>query len=296
MVLASPMMDEMVVKHTFWSLSSDECLVDSRPRFFTDSFLLAEAAKKNSHDDCDSEVDTHAESITESPLESASESDDESQPPVRASMVAPPGCWTRPHPQECEYYPVCFVPVNGFGVELATSSAIAVHETEGSHSVSTVAATPPPELEGRCLTTVMLRNIPNNFTQSSIVELLNKNGFAGLYDFVYLPMDFNRNANLGYAFVNLVSSDAVENFWTTFNDYTWEGPSKKVCGVTWSSPCQGLEEHIERYRNSPLMHESVPDEARPMLFRDGIQVSFPPPTKSIRAPRFRVSYKKQSKR
>ena len=30
----------------------------------------------------------------------------------------------------------------------------------------------------------------------------------GRYDFVYLPHDFDRNVNLGYAFVNLVSGES----------------------------------------------------------------------------------------
>merc|ERR1719321_875490 len=55
-------------------------------------------------------------------------------------------------------------------------------------------------------TTVMLRNIPNNYTRAKLLELLDKEGFLACYDFIYLPMDFKRNANLGYAFLNLVSA------------------------------------------------------------------------------------------
>ena len=45
-------------------------------------------------------------------------------------------------------------------------------------------------------TTVMLRNIPNNYTREMFLALLDDNGFAGRYDFVYLPCDFRRQANL----------------------------------------------------------------------------------------------------
>ena len=38
-------------------------------------------------------------------------------------------------------------------------------------------------------------------------DSLRQRGFETRYDFVYLPFDFGRNANLGYAFVNLVHPD-----------------------------------------------------------------------------------------
>ena len=50
----------------------------------------------------------------------------------------------------------------------------------------------------------MLRNLPNNYTRDMFLSLLDEEGLSELYDFVYLPMDFCRDANLGYAFVNLV--------------------------------------------------------------------------------------------
>ena len=43
-------------------------------------------------------------------------------------------------------------------------------------------------------TTVMLRNVPNNYTREMFLTLLDDHGFAGRYDFVYLPCDFKRQA------------------------------------------------------------------------------------------------------
>merc|ERR1712187_1092030 len=65
----------------------------------------------------------------------------------------------------------------------------------------------------------------------------------------------------------------------------WAFDSSKVCEVCWSEPLQGLETHCDRYRNSPVMHELVPDEFRPVLFDQGVRIPFPAPTKRIRPPR-----------
>ncbi|CAE7815270.1 ML4, partial [Symbiodinium sp. CCMP2456] len=77
-------------------------------------------------------------------------------------------------------------------------------------------------------TTVMLRNIPNNYTREMFLALLDDNGFAGRYDFVYVPCDFRRQANLGYAFVNLVDASAVDAAWATFDGFAdWALPTQK---------------------------------------------------------------------
>eukprot|EP00928_Gymnodinium_smaydae_P001388 TRINITY_DN1050_c0_g2_i1.p1 TRINITY_DN1050_c0_g2~~TRINITY_DN1050_c0_g2_i1.p1 ORF type:complete len:422 (-),score=91.18 TRINITY_DN1050_c0_g2_i1:136-1347(-) len=137
-------------------------------------------------------------------------------------------------------------------------------------------------------TTVMLRNLPNNYTRDMVMALLDEKGFSGMYNFLYLPIDFNSHAALGYAFVNLVDAQAVEKFWSTFDGYTdWIVPSKKVGTVSWSAPHQGLQGQIDRYQNSPVMHESVPDEYKPVLLEDGVRISFPEPSKNPRAPRVR---------
>jgi hypothetical protein len=139
-----------------------------------------------------------------------------------------------------------------------------------------------------CRTTVMLRNLPNNYSRAMMLELIDKEGFAGLYDFIYLPIDFKSRASLGYCFINLVNHEAASRFRATFDGYSdWILPSRKVCGISWSGPHQGLEAHIERYRNSPVMHEAVPDMYRPAIFQDGVRMHFPPATKKLRAPRIR---------
>jgi len=48
-------------------------------------------------------------------------------------------------------------------------------------------------------TTIMLRNIPAEFTRDELIKLLDTEGFAGTYDFVYLPVDFAHQAIYGYA-------------------------------------------------------------------------------------------------
>jgi len=93
---------------------------------------------------------------------------------------------------------------------------------------------------------------------------------------------------LGYALLNLVSHDVALSVQKHFNGFAnWPCGNENVCEVAWNSPHQGLETHIERYRNSPLMHASVPESYRPVLFANGVRKPFPAPTSRIRAPRIR---------
>jgi RNA recognition motif-containing protein len=134
-------------------------------------------------------------------------------------------------------------------------------------------------------TTLMLRNIPNDYTRAMLTSLLDEEGFACQYNFLYLPIDFQTGAGIGYAFVNLISSAEAERFLQHFSGFSgWSIPSRKVAEVAWSNPNQGLSVHVERYRNSTVMHPSVPDEYKPVLLQDGFRVHFPLPTRAIRSP------------
>jgi hypothetical protein len=138
-------------------------------------------------------------------------------------------------------------------------------------------------------TTVMLKNIPNNLTRDKLVDLVDRQGFKGCYDFLYLPVDFERQANLGYAFLNMISNHWANRFWMHFDGFSdWVLKSEKIGNVAWSKPLQGLQNHIDRYRNSPVMHKDVPEEAKPILLHLGEPVPFPEPNKRIRAPRMKA--------
>lgn len=141
---------------------------------------------------------------------------------------------------------------------------------------------------GKPKTTMMLRNIPNSFTRAMLADKLDKAGFRGSYDFVYLPIDHSTNIGFGYAFVNFTSPNGARLFKNTFHGYAdWANPSDETCEVVWSQAHQGLQEHIDRLRNSPVMHESVPDVFKPAIYVNGMRVPFPQPTKKPRAPRIR---------
>lgn len=138
-------------------------------------------------------------------------------------------------------------------------------------------------------TGVVMRSIPNNFTRETFVRLLDAQGFSGCYDFVYLPIDLQTGAACGYAFVNLHAYEDAERLRIHFNAFAdWPMVSEKVCQAAWSN-LDGLQGHVDRYRNSSVQHASVPDEFKPALFnKNGERVPFPSPTKKISPPRFKT--------
>jgi hypothetical protein len=118
--------------------------------------------------------------------------------------------------------------------------------------------------------------------------MLDDAGFYTRYNFVYLPADFNSMRSFGYAVINFVSHGDALRFGHVFHGYNGlldETNSYKSLEVEWSASLQGLEMHVERYRDSPMMHKRVRDELKPMLFVGGHRVAFPPPTKLVRMPR-----------
>nr|GEX53375.1 putative RNA recognition motif 2, nucleotide-binding alpha-beta plait domain protein [Tanacetum cinerariifolium] len=91
-------------------------------------------------------------------------------------------------------------------------------------------------------TSVMIRNIPNNYTRELLVKFLEdhcktQNEMVGndeksAFDFVYLPIDFKHRLNVGYAFVNFTTSEAAWKFHVCVTGKSWPlFESKKITQV-----------------------------------------------------------------
>ncbi|KAH7860191.1 hypothetical protein Vadar_010415 [Vaccinium darrowii] len=127
-------------------------------------------------------------------------------------------------------------------------------------------------------TTLMIRNIPNQYRRSTMLEFLDvlcqdQNQKTELesealhfeYDFLYLPIDFGTGDNYGYSFVNFTSATAAERIADSLQNQKWNPLknsrgivclSKKICEVTWAN-IQGKEELVKHFQNSKFMCDNV---------------------------------------
>lgn len=73
---------------------------------------------------------------------------------------------------------------------------------------------------GDCRTTIMIKNIPNKYTQQMLLETIDYSS-AGKYDFFYLPIDIKNQCNVGYAFINFIHPVFVVDFYNHMNGKSW---------------------------------------------------------------------------
>ncbi|GAU46414.1 hypothetical protein TSUD_402030 [Trifolium subterraneum] len=105
------------------------------------------------------------------------------------------------------------------------------------------------EAEALHITTIMIRNIPNQFRFEDLLLILDEHCFKinktvddpgelSKFDFVYLPMDYRKHAverrisNLGYAFVNFTTAVAAFKFYKEFQGFAWNVTvNRKICEI-----------------------------------------------------------------
>ena len=83
-------------------------------------------------------------------------------------------------------------------------------------------------------TTLIIRNIPNKYTISLLLDEL-KTNFENKFDILYLPQDYINNSNLGFGFINFVNHMHLILFYEEFVGKKWNCfNSKKRCQLAYS--------------------------------------------------------------
>ncbi|XP_055809480.1 protein terminal ear1 homolog [Solanum dulcamara] len=131
----------------------------------------------------------------------------------------------------------------------------------------------PPLFFSSNKTTVMIRNIPNQFRREPFMLFVDH--YCCLnhweYDFLYLPIDFRTNNNVGYAFVNFTSGCAASEIRKVLKYFKWHGvetptgvySSRKICEVSWAR-IQGKEQLVKHFSQSKFVCDT--DEYLPVVF------------------------------
>jgi len=106
------------------------------------------------------------------------------------------------------------------------------------------------------MTTVMVRNIACRYTKEQVMEFIDNLGLKGTYDFLYLPLNPVRRANLGYIFINFTSIQAVEECKKLLNGKPL-GPSttEKRCEVALAR-VQGQANITAHFRRKSVMRSA----------------------------------------
>ena len=100
-------------------------------------------------------------------------------------------------------------------------------------------------------TTLMIKNIPRNIMQSFLMDIINKK-FENLFNFFYLPIDFIKKENAGYAFINFKNSKSIVDFYIEFNEKPWPFCQNRKCFISYAR-IQGFRAITQHFSSSNIM-------------------------------------------
>ena len=130
-----------------------------------------------------------------------------------------------------------------------------------------------PLQHGGAVTTLMIRNIPNRYTQSELMQEIKEAGFDNKFDFFYLPMDHETHANFGYAFINFIEERDVDPFTKRFNGLKLNRfTSNKIIQIV-PAQLQGFQANLQHYCKKAVCTDDNLDY-RPLFFVDGKCLEF----------------------
>jgi len=122
-------------------------------------------------------------------------------------------------------------------------------------------------------TTVMIRNIPERYTQQDLADEMDELGLRDLWDFLYLPGDKGMQKNAGYAFVNFVDSDWAQHCLTSLDGHMFQRYAAKLRqrarprkpATTAYAHVQGAEANMRHYEKAASFGSAKMKEHRPII-------------------------------
>jgi len=188
--------------------------------------------------------------------------------------------WTRIQEDNAEYNsftsemhaansPISF---NDASSRVGISVYMADVDDSGVETVSTASSISMQDASLRCscslppgTTTLMIRNVPRRTTQTELVEQLEYDGFADVFDFLYAPSDFATGENKGFAFVNFVSeasAKALANAW--HKRRVFDGGFDQQTLNVGAAAIQGRVPNLQKW-NTPKMRRVRNPDYRPYM-------------------------------
>merc|ERR1719189_1051725 len=124
-------------------------------------------------------------------------------------------------------------------------------------------------------TTLMIRNIPNRYSQDELIDELEGLGFTDTFDFFYAPIDVGSMANVGYAFVNFVDAAAARRCREVLDGYTFEKhlksmTSRRRAAKVSVAHLQGLEANLQHYEKSAASKKARGRRSGPVVMAVGL--------------------------
>eukprot|EP00406_Dinophysis_acuminata_P082064 CAMPEP_0179257794 /NCGR_PEP_ID=MMETSP0797-20121207/24975_1 /TAXON_ID=47934 /ORGANISM="Dinophysis acuminata, Strain DAEP01" /LENGTH=257 /DNA_ID=CAMNT_0020965789 /DNA_START=32 /DNA_END=803 /DNA_ORIENTATION=+ len=118
------------------------------------------------------------------------------------------------------------------------------------------------------VTTVMMRNLPNKYTQQMLLEEIHDGGFRLQhdFDFFYLPMDHSNAANLGYCFINFVETALANAFAAAYQGKKMRRFNSNKTVVVMPASVQGFERNYAYYASTRVAHAEDP-QYRPLFLK-----------------------------
>jgi len=128
-----------------------------------------------------------------------------------------------------------------------------------AETVVAATATEKPDCAIDSCTTLMIRNLPPGVTQQQLLEEINASGFAGLYDFCYMPTSFWTGTGSGSAFANFMSCETATRFATMWHQsHRFEMTPTGLALEVSPAKVQGRDANLVKYATGRMRHMRRP--------------------------------------